>query len=82
MATLEKITRQHADILTRAMTELREVGDIENAEAEVYAARTSADQLVATAEARLAERKAGFRTVAGLTRLSAGFDALIPRWGR
>ena len=55
VATLEKITKQHADTLTRAMTELREVGDIESAEAEVYAARTSADQRVATAEARLAE---------------------------
>jgi hypothetical protein len=55
VAALEKITRQHADTLTRAMTELREVGDIESAEAEVYAARTSADQRVATAEARLAE---------------------------
>jgi vacuolar-type H+-ATPase subunit H len=55
VAALEKITRQHADTLTRAMAELREVGDIESAEAEVYAARTSADQRVATAEARLAE---------------------------
>jgi colicin import membrane protein len=55
VAALEKITRQHADTLTCAMTELREVGDIESAEAEVYAARTSADQRVATAEARLAE---------------------------
>jgi hypothetical protein len=55
VAALEKITKQHADTLTRAMTELREVGDIESAEAEVYAARTSADQRVATAEARLAE---------------------------
>jgi colicin import membrane protein len=55
ITALEKITRQHADTLTRAMTELREVGDIESAEAEVYAARTSADQRVATAEAHLAE---------------------------
>jgi chromosome segregation ATPase len=55
VAALEKITRQHTDTLTRAITELREVGDIESAEAEVYAARTSADQRVATAEARLAE---------------------------
>jgi len=55
IAALEKITRQHADTLTRALTELREVGDIESAEAEVYAARASADQRVATAEARLAE---------------------------
>lgn len=55
VAALEKITKQHADTLSRAMTELREVGDIESAEAEVYAARTSADQRVATAEARLAE---------------------------
>ena len=52
---LEKITSQHADTLARAITELRAVGDIESAEAEVYAARTSADQRVATAEARLAE---------------------------
>jgi len=55
VAALERLTAQHADTLTRAMTELREVGDIESAEAEVYAARTSADQRVATAEARLAE---------------------------
>ena len=55
VAALEKISKQHADTLSRAMTELREVGDIESAEAEVYAARTSADQRVATAEARLAE---------------------------
>ncbi len=55
IAALEKLTAQHADTLTRALTELREVGDIESAEAEVYAARTSADQRVATAEARLAE---------------------------
>jgi chromosome segregation ATPase len=53
--TLGKLTAQHADTLTRAITELRAVGDIESAEAEVYAARTSADQRVATAEARLAE---------------------------
>jgi chromosome segregation ATPase len=52
---LGKLTAQHADTLTRAITELRAVGDIESAEAEVYAARTSADQRVATAEARLAE---------------------------
>ena len=52
---LEKLTAQHADTLTCAITELRAVGDIESAEAEVYAARTSADQRVATAEARLAE---------------------------
>jgi chromosome segregation ATPase len=55
IGTLEKLTAQHADTLTRAVTELRAVGDIESAEAEVYAARTSADQRVATAEARLAE---------------------------
>jgi colicin import membrane protein len=55
VAALEKITAQHANTLTRAITELRAVGDIESAEAEVYAARTSADQRVATAEARLAE---------------------------
>src|ERR1017187_800456 len=52
---LEKLTTQHTDTLARAITELRAVGDIESAEAEVYAARTSADQRVATAEARLAE---------------------------
>jgi hypothetical protein len=52
---LEKLTEQHADTLARAITELRAAGDIESAEAEVYAARTSADQRVATAEARLAE---------------------------
>jgi colicin import membrane protein len=52
---LEKLTSQHADTLARAIAELRAVGDIESAEAEVYAARTSADQRVATAEARLAE---------------------------
>jgi colicin import membrane protein len=55
VAALGKLTVQHADTLTRALTELREVGDLESAEAEVYAARTSADQRVATAEARLAE---------------------------
>jgi hypothetical protein len=55
VAALEKLTKQHADTLTRAITELREVGDIESAEAEVYAARTGADQRVAIAEARLAE---------------------------
>jgi colicin import membrane protein len=55
IGALEKLTAQHADTLTRAITELRAVGDIESAEAEVYAARTSADQRVATAEARLAE---------------------------
>jgi colicin import membrane protein len=55
VSSLEKLTAQHADTLTRAITELRAVGDIESAEAEVYAARTSADQRVATAEARLAE---------------------------
>jgi colicin import membrane protein len=52
---LDKITSQHADTLARAIAELRAVGDIESAEAEVYAARTSADQRVATVEARLAE---------------------------
>ncbi len=52
---LEKLTAQHAETLARAITELRDAGDIESAEAEVYAARTSADQRVATAEARLAE---------------------------
>jgi colicin import membrane protein len=52
---LEKLTAQHADTLIRVIAELRAVGDIESAEAEVYAARTSADQRVATAEARLAE---------------------------
>ncbi len=53
--TLEKLTSQHADTLARAIVELRTAGDIESAEAEVYAARTSADQRVATAEARFAE---------------------------
>jgi hypothetical protein len=52
---VEKLTVQGADTLTRAIAELRAIGDIESAEAEVYAARTSADQRVATAEARLAE---------------------------
>src|SRR5262249_7427653 len=52
---LEKLTTQHAETLTRVVAELRAVGDIESAEAEVYAARTSAEQRVATAEARLAE---------------------------
>ena len=55
VSALERLTAQHADTLTRAITELRAVGDIESAEAEVYAARTGADQRVATAEARLAE---------------------------
>jgi hypothetical protein len=35
---LEKLTSQHADTLTRAITELRAAGDIESAEAEVHAA--------------------------------------------
>src|SRR5579864_7278641 len=35
---LEKLTAQHADTLARAITELRAAGDIESAEAEVYAA--------------------------------------------
>jgi colicin import membrane protein len=52
---LEQLTAQHADTLTRAVTELRSAADPESAEAEVYAARTSADQRVAAAEARLAE---------------------------
>jgi len=52
---LEQLTAQHADTLTRAITELRSAADPESAEAEVYAARTSADQRVAAAEARLAE---------------------------
>lgn len=52
---LEKLTAQHADTLIRAIAELRAAGDIESAEAEVYAARTSAEQRVATAEAHLAE---------------------------
>jgi colicin import membrane protein len=55
VSALEKLTAQHADILARAITELRAVGDIESAEAEVYVARTNADQRVATAEARLGE---------------------------
>ncbi len=53
--SLEKLTAQHADTLARAVAELRSAGDVESAEAEVYAARTSADQRVAAAEARLAE---------------------------
>jgi hypothetical protein len=53
--TLERLTAQHADTLARAVAELRSVGEVESAEAEVYAARTSADQRVATAEALLAE---------------------------
>jgi colicin import membrane protein len=52
--TLEKLTAQHADALTRAITELRSAGDVESAEAEVYATRANADQHVAAAEARLA----------------------------
>jgi colicin import membrane protein len=52
---LEKLTAQHAESLARAIAELRSAGDVESAEAEVYAARTSADQRVAEAEARLAE---------------------------
>jgi colicin import membrane protein len=55
VAALDKLTAQHADTLTRALTELREVGDIESAEAEVYAVRAGAEQRVAAAEARLAE---------------------------
>jgi hypothetical protein len=53
--SLEKLTAQHVETITRVVAELRAVGDIESAEAEVYAARTSAEQRVATAEARLAE---------------------------
>jgi colicin import membrane protein len=53
--TFEKLTSQHADTLARAIAELRSAADPESAEAEVYAARTSADQRVAAAEARLAE---------------------------
>lgn len=53
--TLEKLTAQHTDALTRAVTELRSAGDVESAEAEVYATRANADQHVAAAEARLAE---------------------------
>jgi hypothetical protein len=55
VAALEKLTAQHADTPSRALPELREVGDIESVEAEVYAARTSADRRVATAEACLAD---------------------------
>lgn len=55
VTALEKLTVQHVDTLTRAIGELRAVGDIESAEAEVFAARTSAEERVATAEARLAE---------------------------
>ena len=39
----------------RAITELRSAADPESAEAEVYAARASADQRIAAAEAGLAE---------------------------
>ncbi len=53
--TLEKLTAQHTDALARAVEELRSAGDVESAEAEVYAARANADQRVAAAEARLAE---------------------------
>ena len=53
--TLEKLTAQHTDALTRAVTELHSAGDVESAEAEVYATRANADQHVAAAEARLAE---------------------------
>lgn len=53
--TLEKLTAQHTDALTRAVIELRSAGDVESAEAEVYATRANADQHVAAAEARLAE---------------------------
>src|SRR6266545_7755238 len=53
--TLEKLTTQHIDALGRAVEELRSAGDVESAEAEVYAARATADQRIATAEARLAE---------------------------
>src|ERR1022692_3243148 len=52
---LETLTAQHADALTRAIAELRSAGDVESAEAEVYATRASADQRIAAAEARLAE---------------------------
>src|ERR1700761_4616196 len=44
---LEKTPSQPADPLARAITELRAVDDIESAEAEVFAARTSADERVA-----------------------------------
>jgi hypothetical protein len=42
------LLHQRADTLARAIAELRGVGDIESAEAEVYAARTSAGRRVAT----------------------------------
>src|SRR5215472_9750841 len=35
---LEALTAQHTDALTRAVAELRAAGDLESAEAEVYAA--------------------------------------------
>src|ERR1019366_6697119 len=41
---LEKLTAQHADTLTRAITELRAVGDIESAEAERDDARADREQ--------------------------------------
>src|ERR1039457_3288363 len=46
---LETLTAQHADALTRAITELRSAGDPESAEAEVYATRASPAQRVAAA---------------------------------
>jgi hypothetical protein len=46
---LEQLTTQHAETLTRAVTELRAASDPESAEAEVYAARAAADQRVASA---------------------------------
>ena len=55
VSALEKLTAQHAGTLARAVAELRAAGDLESAEAEVYAARTSADERVAAAEARLGE---------------------------
>lgn len=67
VGALEKLTTQRADTLAREITELRAVGDIVSAEAEVYAARTSADQRVATAEARLPRRS----SAAGTPRPSA-----------
>src|ERR1017187_1943935 len=53
---LENLTAQHADALTRAIAELRSAGDVESAEAEVYAARTFADQRIAAAAAQAITR--------------------------
>jgi hypothetical protein len=56
-------------------------GDVESAEAEVYGARTSADQGVAAAEARLAEEM-NRRREAEADRDQAQADREEPRRGR